>query len=87
MSNHSNARPHVIKSSNNTTPNGPSRRAISPALKRRAQAVINDKEIDAETRAVIRYGLEIRDPLLDDLVHRAEQGESVIEALSLAEAL
>jgi hypothetical protein len=30
----------------------------SDALKRRAQSIINDKSLDAETRTVIRYGLE-----------------------------
>ena len=36
---------------------------ISDALKRRAQSVINNKSIDAQTRAVIRYGLEIKRPV------------------------
>jgi len=58
VSNHSNARPHVSKSFNNVTSHGPSEKTVSNALKRRAQAVINDKTIDAETRALIRYGLE-----------------------------
>jgi hypothetical protein len=30
-------------------------------VKRRAQSIINDKSIDGETRAIIRYGLEIND--------------------------
>jgi len=34
---------------------------ISDAVKRRAQSIINDKSIDAQTRALIRYGLEISD--------------------------
>jgi hypothetical protein len=29
----------------------------SDALKRRAQSIINDKSIDAQTRTIIRYGL------------------------------
>lgn len=45
--------PHTTNSNTNT---------ISDALKRRAQAVINDKSIDAGARAVIRYSLEINDP-------------------------
>ena len=30
------------------------------ALKRRAQAVLNDRSIDAQSRAIIRYGLETK---------------------------
>ena len=69
MSNHSSARPHTIKSTNNGT--------ISEALKQRAQSVVNDKSIDAETRALIRYAVEINDPSLAELVHRADAGETV----------
>jgi hypothetical protein len=54
---------------------------LSDALKRRAQSVINDKTIDAETRAIIRYGLEINDPWLPDLVRSVDAGESIIDNL------
>ena len=57
---------------------------ITDALKRRAQSVINDKSIDAETRAIIRYGLEINDPWLPDLVRCVDAGESIIENLFIA---
>ena len=50
---------------------------IVDALKRRAQAVLNDRSIDPQTRAIIRYGLEINDPWLADLVRRVESGESI----------
>ena len=53
----------------------------SDALKRRAQSIINDKMIDAETRAIIRYGLEINDPWLGDLVRCVDAGESIIANL------
>ena len=53
------------------------------ALKRRAQSIINDKSIDAETRAIIRYGLEINDPWLGDLVRSADAGESVVENIKV----
>ena len=43
--------PHVTETTRTTT--------ISDALKRRAQSLINDRSIDAESRALIRYGLEI----------------------------
>ena len=60
--------PHVNNTSN-----------ISNALKRRAQSVINNKLIDAQSRAVIRYGLETNDPWLAELVRRADAGESIVD--------
>jgi hypothetical protein len=54
---------------------------LSVALKRRAQSVINNKSIDANTRAVIRYGLEVNDPWLGDLVRRVDAGEAIIDDL------
>ena len=57
---------------------------ISDALKRRAQSVINNKSIDAQTRAVIRYGLEINDPWLPELVRCVAAGESIIDNLFVA---
>ncbi len=51
----------------------------SDALKRRAQSIINDKSIDAQTRVIIRYGLEINDPWLPQLVSCVEAGESIID--------
>ena len=68
MSNHSSARPHTINSINNQT--------VSEALKQRAQSVINDKSVDTETRALIRYALEINDPTFAKLVRRAGAGEA-----------
>jgi hypothetical protein len=56
--------------------------AISDVLKRRAQAIINDKSIDAHTRALIRYGLEINDPDLPELIRRADNAESMFDNLS-----
>ena len=44
--------PHITNATNNQT--------ISAALKRRAQFVIDNKSIDAETRAIIRYAREIK---------------------------
>jgi hypothetical protein len=52
---------------------------IVNALKRRAQAVLNDKSIDAQSRGIIRYALETHDPWLARLVRRAEAGEEVID--------
>jgi len=69
--------PHVTETTRATT--------ICDALKRRAQSVINDRSIDAESRALVRYGLEINDPCLPELVRRADAGERVIDALERSE--
>jgi hypothetical protein len=53
---------------------------IINALKRRAQAVLNDESIDAQSRAIIRYGLETNDPWLAELVRRANAGERIVDA-------
>jgi hypothetical protein len=58
---------------------------ISDALRRRAQAVIHDRLIDPEWRAIIRYALEINDPWLPDLVRRADSGERIIDTFELSE--
>ena len=56
---------------------------ISDAVKRRAQSLINDKYIDAETRNIIRYGLEINDPWLPELVRRVDAGVTVFDNLEI----
>jgi hypothetical protein len=60
---------------------------ISDALRRRAHAVLNDRSIDPQWRSIIRYALEISDPLLPDLVRRAGAGETIIDATSFSETL
>ena len=50
---------------------------INKAIKRRAESVINDRSIDAESRILIRYALEINDPLLAELVRRVDAGVSI----------
>jgi hypothetical protein len=50
------------------------------ALKRRAQAVLNDTSIDAQSRAIIRYAMEVNDPWLAELVKRADAGETMVDA-------
>jgi hypothetical protein len=64
--------PHSLNSNN---------QIISDAVKRRAQSVVNDKSIDAETRAIVRYALEINDPCLPELVRRVDAGETLIDNL------
>ena len=53
---------------------------IIAALMQRAQAVLNDRSIDPQTCAVIRYALETNNPWLAELVRRAEAGETVIDS-------
>ena len=53
--------------------------SIVNALKQRAQAVLNDRSIDAESRAIIRYALETNDPLLSEFVRRADAGETIVD--------
>ena len=76
MANHSSASvretPHVNQTSRTNT--------IVTALKHRAQAVLNDRSIDPQSRAIIRYALETNDPWLADLVRRADAGETVIDS-------
>ena len=76
MSTHSSATvretPHVNQTSSTNT--------MINAVKRRAQAVLNDRSIDPETRVIIRYALETNDPCLAELVRRADAGETVIDA-------
>jgi len=58
---------------------------IVNALKRRAQAVLNDKSIDPQSRAIIRYAMEINDPWLAELVRRADAGEAIVDTLDFEE--
>ncbi len=73
---------HVSATARNHTPHitGTS---ISNALKRRAESVIKDRSIDAETRAIIRYGLETNDPWLAELVRRVDAGEAIIDNINV----
>jgi len=81
MANHSSATvretPHANKTSRTNT--------IVNALKRKAQAVLNDKSIDPQSRAIIRYALEINDPWLARLVRRADAGETIVDNLDFEE--
>ena len=58
---------------------------ISDALRRRAEAVINGSSIDPQWRNIVRYALEINDPLLPDLVRRADAGERIIDTTVFSE--
>jgi len=54
-------------------------------LKRRAHAVVNDKSIDPQSRAFIRYALERNDPWLAELVRRAEAGELAVDQIDFSQ--
>jgi hypothetical protein len=58
---------------------------ISDALKRRAHSVIDDRSIDPQWRNIVRYTLEINDPLLPDLVQRAAAGERIIDTTNFSQ--
>ena len=58
---------------------------ISDALRRHAQSVINDRSIDPQWRAIIRYALETNDPWLADLVRRADAGETIIDTIDFSQ--
>jgi hypothetical protein len=72
--------PHTVNSTKN---NLEGKKKISLALKRRAQSLIDNNSIDRETRAVIRYGLEINDPWLAELVRRADVGETILDNMNV----
>jgi hypothetical protein len=58
---------------------------VLSALTRRAQAVLNDRSIDPQSRVMIRYALETRDPWLAELVRRADAGESFVETVDFSQ--
>lgn len=73
MSTHSSAperqeTPHATETNENI---------INKAVKRRARSVINDRSIDAQSRAFIRYAMEINDPWLAEMVRRVDAGEAI----------
>jgi len=54
---------------------------IDASLKRRARLLITNGSIPSQTRSLIRYALEIKDPQLTQLVRRVEAGEMTIDRL------
>src|ERR1041385_9544753 len=58
---------------------------VMNALKRRAQAVFNDTSIDPQSRAIIRYAMEINDPWLAELVRRAAAGETFFDTVDFSQ--
>jgi len=68
--------PHVLETSRTNT--------IVNALTRRARAILDDTSIDAGSRAIIRYGLEINDPWLARLVRRVDAGERISDTFDFS---
>ena len=58
-------------------------RPLDANLKRRARKLTTDSRVDPRTRSLIRYGLEIKDPYLEQMVNRVEAGEMSIDYIYL----
>lgn len=58
---------------------------IINALKQRAQVVLNDKSIDAQSRAILRHALETIDPWLAELVRHADAEKSITDAFDFSQ--
>ena len=54
-------------------------RTLDANLKRRARKLATDGRVDPRTRSLIRYGLEIKDEYLEQVVNRVEAGETRID--------
>ena len=95
MARHSSPTPREEKStpekescSINSTPNPTCNSTLKPhvidaSLKRRARLLITNSSIPRQTRSLIRYALEIKDPYLTQVVRRVEDGEITIDYLVL----
>lgn len=58
-------------------------RTLDANLKRRARQLASDSRVDPRTRSLIRYGLEIKDQYLEQVVNRVEAGETSINHIRL----
>ena len=54
-------------------------RTLDANLKRRARKLATDSRVDPRTRSLIRYGLQIKDQHLAQIVNRVEAGEMSID--------
>jgi len=57
--------------------------SLEANLKRRARKLATDSRVDSRTRSLIRYGLQIKDPYLEQIVNRVEAGEMTIDHIRL----
>ena len=94
MARHSSATPREEKSTTNGTSTqrgkepdniNSTRKShlIDASLKRRARLLITNSSIPSQTRSMIRYALDIRDPYLAQIVRRVEAGEMSIDSIYL----
>jgi len=58
-------------------------RTIDASLKRRVRLLLTNSSVPAQTRSMIRYAMEIKDPHLSQLVRRVEAGEKTIDSLQI----
>jgi hypothetical protein len=61
----------------------PRNRTLDANLKRRARKLATDSRVDPRTRSLIRYGLELKDQHLEQIVNRIEAGEMRIDHIRL----
>src|SRR5689334_22514186 len=77
--------PHANQHVNQRTNTANNGNAPKPSdlseLKRQAQAIVNEKSIDPDSRKIISYALLIDDPWLPELVRRMDVGENITEPL------
>ncbi|HSE19388.1 MAG TPA: hypothetical protein VLB46_20165 [Pyrinomonadaceae bacterium] len=57
------------------------------ALTQRAQSLLNDKSIDARSRAILRHALETNDPWLAEIVRRTDAGETIVDTTDSREKI
>ena len=57
----------------------PRKRTLDANLKRRARKLATDSRVDPGTCSLIRYGLDIKDEYLEQIVNRVEDGETTID--------
>jgi hypothetical protein len=65
------------------TPREETSHTIDASLKRRARLLAADSSLPTQTRSLIRYALEIKDPDLAQVVRRVEAGEKTIDHLQI----
>ena len=54
-------------------------RTLDANLKRRARKLATNSKVEPRTRSLIRYGLELNDQYLEQVVNRLEAGEMSID--------
>ena len=87
MLNHNSAveREETPHTNNSTEPNPSSFNSVGIVYRRRAESVISNRTIDAQSRALIRYALETNDPWLAELLRRVDAGESLTDTVDFSQ--